>query len=129
MQGVEFEWTLSNPENTVLRFITFRDSPYETPPSIQAFEEIGKQGHIVLLEGVKTGSAKVSVHLPHFEYKRLEPIEVSLMVIANLIIEPSDIYILRGDVVHYKIIQVIYNKKKIQQNFFIQKLPQFLFYL
>lgn len=28
------------------------------------------------------------------------------MVIANLIIEPADVYILRGDVVHYKIIQV-----------------------
>lgn len=56
---MEFEWTLGKPDKSVLRFITFRDSPYETPPTVQAFEEAGKQGHIVLLEGVKTGSAKV----------------------------------------------------------------------
>jgi len=70
LEGVEFQWSLSNwnshQENSisngsnVLQLITFRDSPYETPPSVQAFDSIGKHGHIALLEGVKTGTAKVS---------------------------------------------------------------------
>lgn len=70
LEGVEFQWSLSNwnshQENSisngsnVLQLITFRDSPYETPPTVQVFDSIGKHGHIVLLEGVKTGTAKVS---------------------------------------------------------------------
>lgn len=63
LEGVVFDWSLAclgpNKKLTVLRFMTFKDSPYETPPSIQKLEEENKKGHIVLLEGVKTGSAKV----------------------------------------------------------------------
>lgn len=58
-----FDWSLAclgpNKKLTVLRFMTFKDSPYETPQSIAKLEEENKKGHIVLLEGVKTGSAKV----------------------------------------------------------------------
>lgn len=59
-----FDWSLAclgpNKKLTVLRFMTFKDSPYETPQSIEKLEEENKKGHIVLLEGVKTGSAKVT---------------------------------------------------------------------
>ncbi|KAJ4448520.1 hypothetical protein ANN_10538, partial [Periplaneta americana] len=116
LEGVEFQWSLSNwnahqessssgPCN-VLRFITFRDSPYETPPTVQAFDEVGKHGHIVLLEGIKTGSAKVSVRLPYSEYQDVSAIEVQLMIVANLIIDPADIYLLKGDSVRYRVLQV-----------------------
>jgi nuclear pore complex protein Nup210 len=70
LEGVEFQWSLSNwnshqesktnSDCNVLQLITFRDSPYETPPTVKAFDDIGKHGHIVLLEGMKTGAAKVS---------------------------------------------------------------------
>lgn len=46
-------------KDLVLRYITFRDSPYETPPAIDLLENTGKKGYSVLLEGVKSGSAKV----------------------------------------------------------------------
>lgn len=63
MEGVEFDWQLicmgPNKDVSVLRFITYADSPYETPPSIKNLEEQGKKAHIVLLEGIKTGAAKV----------------------------------------------------------------------
>lgn len=63
MEGVIFDWTLvclgPNKDQTVLRFIRFKDSPYETPPSVKELEDQNQKGHIVLLEGVKTGSAKV----------------------------------------------------------------------
>lgn len=54
-----------NRDLTVLRFITFKDSPYGTPSTIAALEEANKKGNIVLLEGVKTGTAKVSRTMYH----------------------------------------------------------------
>lgn len=64
LEGVVFDWNLActgpNKKLTVLRFMRFKDSPYETPLSIAKLEDENKKGHIVLLEGVKTGSAKAS---------------------------------------------------------------------
>lgn len=75
LEGVEFQWSLSNwnahqesstnSDCNVLQLITFRDSTYETPPTVKVFDDIGKHGHIVLLEGMKTGAAKVSGAPPH----------------------------------------------------------------
>jgi len=49
---------------------------------------------------------KVSVRLPHAEYHHVPAIEMQLMVVANLIIDPGDIYLLEGDSVQYRILQV-----------------------
>lgn len=113
LENVQFDWILKctgagsvRDDLNVLRFMTFRDSPYETPITVQHFEELDLKGHIVLLEGVKTGSAKVTVSLPYPEYSHVKTADVSLMVVANLIIEPADVYIIRGDIIQYKIIQV-----------------------
>ncbi|KRT81282.1 hypothetical protein AMK59_6258, partial [Oryctes borbonicus] len=69
LEGVEFDWKIIslgvNKDLTVLRFMSFHESPYETPPSIAEFEEHNKRGHIVLLEGIKTGTAKVQVQLAY----------------------------------------------------------------
>lgn len=52
------------------------------------------------------GSLQVSVRLPYAEYKHVPAIEVELIVIANLIIIPSDITIMAHDSFKYKIMQV-----------------------
>jgi nuclear pore complex protein Nup210 len=49
---------------------------------------------------------QVSVQLPHAEYKHVPAIDMQLMVVANLIIDPADIYMLKGDSVKYRILQV-----------------------
>lgn len=68
LAGVEFLWSIDNADkripdskapNDVLRFMTYQESQYETPPTIAALDAIGKKGHVVLLEGIKTGTAKV----------------------------------------------------------------------
>lgn len=62
LEGVEFDWNivpLGPNKDLVLRYITYRDSPYETPPAIEMLEEAAKRGYSILLEGVKSGSAKV----------------------------------------------------------------------
>lgn len=45
--------------NTVLKFISFKDSLYRTPPDLFELDQKSRQGHMVLVEGVKTGSALV----------------------------------------------------------------------
>ncbi|CAK9831046.1 Nuclear pore membrane glycoprotein 210 [Anthophora retusa] len=114
LAGVEFLWSIDNTDrhmpdnktpNDVLRFMTYQESQYETPHTVAALDVIGKKGHIVLLEGIKTGTAKVSVRLPYPEYKHVPPIEVELIVIANLIIIPSDITVMAYDSFKYKIMQ------------------------
>lgn len=49
----------NKPLNNVLRFMTFQESPYETPPTVAELDSLRKKGHITLLEGIRTGSAKV----------------------------------------------------------------------
>jgi hypothetical protein len=49
---------------------------------------------------------QVSVRLPYSEYQHIPAIEVQLTVVANLIIDPADIYLLKGDSVQYRILQV-----------------------
>lgn len=61
--GVVFEWNViglgKNKDVTVLRFMTFKDSAYEATWNIKEMEEKNQRGNVALLEGVKTGSAKV----------------------------------------------------------------------
>lgn len=54
--------------NAILRFMTYLESQYETPPTVAALDVIGKKGHIVLLEGIKTGTAKVLIYIPYIAY-------------------------------------------------------------
>lgn len=46
------------------------------------------------------------MELSQHEYRSVPPAIVQLNVIANLLIEPSDSYILQGDVINYKLLQV-----------------------
>lgn len=51
----------NKPASNVLRFMTYEESQYERPASVATLDGIGKRGHIVLIEGVKTGTAKVNI--------------------------------------------------------------------
>lgn len=71
LAGVEFLWTIGdtkhmpsdNESSNVLRFMTYEESEYERPVSVAMLDSIGKRGHIVLIEGVRTGTAKVKLYL------------------------------------------------------------------
>lgn len=110
LEGVEFNWQISTvgtiKNMSILRFLTFKESMYETPSSISTFEDKNKRGHIVLLEGIKTGSAKVQVQLPYEEYVHVNVCEVQLFVMANLLIIPAEVYVMPGDVVMFKLFSV-----------------------
>ena len=110
MEGVEFKWQISTvgpiKNMTILRFLTFKESMYETPSSIATFEDKNKRGHVVLLEGIKTGAAKVEVKLPHEEYADVNVCEVQLFVVANLLVVPAEVHVMPGDVVAFKVFSV-----------------------
>lgn len=112
LAGIEFLWAVGDADkrisdtkfmSNVLRFMTYEESQYERPASVATLDGIGKRGNIVLIEGVRTGTAKVSVKLPHSEYKHVPCIELELIVIANLIIIPPEITIMAHDSFKYKI--------------------------
>lgn len=67
---------------------------------------MGLKGHMTLIEGINSGTAKVLIKLPYPEYNKVPEITVDITVLANLIIDPSDIHILVGDSVEFKVLQL-----------------------
>nr|XP_045612932.1 nuclear pore membrane glycoprotein 210-like isoform X2 [Procambarus clarkii] len=114
LEGIEMIWDLQTladrgslvAAQTVLRFMTFKESPYEMPPSIAPLEESGRMGYMVLIEGRQTGSARLSVRVAHHAYKHLAPASVDLMVVANLLLDPADVYVLPHTAVEYTVFQI-----------------------
>ncbi|XP_037824848.1 nuclear pore membrane glycoprotein 210 [Lucilia sericata] len=113
LEGVEFNWAISslNKDNKdwspALRFLTFTESSYhEVPEALEKFEAQGLKGYMVLLEGINTGTAKVTVNMLYPEYSHVQPLQVYINVLANIILEPSDVYILPGDTVNFRILQL-----------------------
>lgn len=86
----------------------FSESKYhDVPPTVEKFDRVGLRGYMVLLEGINTGTARVSVELPYAEYQHIVPkLDVSIVVLANIILDPSDVHILVGDSISFRILQV-----------------------
>ena len=74
-------------------------------------EAKGQQGRKVLLEGIKTGSCKVSVRLVSRTYsEKVPPAETTVVVVANLYLVPQSAYVMIGGNVHYRAEQIKSNK-------------------
>jgi nuclear pore complex protein Nup210 len=116
-----------NVEYQVLKFLTFSESKYhqvskfffllhkshsnnapffKVPREVERFDTMGLKGHMTLIEGINSGSAKVIVKLPYEEYQRVPQVEVDITVLANLIIDPTDVHILVGDSINFKVLQL-----------------------
>ena len=118
VQKMVFKWGI---ENTVkssgsslhgdnIKFINFRDSTYDFEDDIRAIENVGKQGRKVLLEGIKTGSSKVTVRIASGSaYAKVET-DVNVMVVANLYLVPGAAYIMVGASVSYHAEQIKSNQ-------------------
>lgn len=123
LEGIEFDWKIGLQHNTaatssswnqVLRFLDFSASKYhEIPKDIEKLEVQGLKGYKALLEGINTGYASVTVRLPHPEYSSVPPVEVDIVVLANLLIDPVDVNILVGDSINFRILQL--KQGKIQE--------------
>lgn len=114
LEGIEFNWEISSASRSMpaaLRFLTFSDSPFHVvPPSLERFEATGIKGYMILLEGINTGTSKVAVSMPQPEYRHVPPIEVTISVLANIIIEPSEVTLMAGDSIEFRILQLKMDK-------------------
>lgn len=116
LEGIEFNWRIVSHRaaelqpkdwNQVLTFLPFSESSFHAvPKSIEKLERAGLQGSMVLLIGVNTGSARVTATLPYIDYVHVPSVEVDIMVLANLVLSPSDVYIMPGDTVEFKVLQL-----------------------
>ena len=70
------------------------------------FETMGKKGHMILLDGINSGSARVIVKLPYDEYSNVPEVQVDITVLANLIIDPVKVNILVNDEIDFKVFQL-----------------------
>ena len=112
LDGIVFKWDAKERDD-VVKFINFRDSAYDFDYAITShlIEAKGQQGHKVLLEGIKTGSCKVSVRLVSKVYsEKVSPAVTSVVVVANLYLVPQSAYVMVGGIVSYRAEQIKSNK-------------------
>ncbi|XP_059163994.1 nuclear pore membrane glycoprotein 210-like [Physella acuta] len=121
LEGMSFEWNLISDNETghdavdahnILRIKRFSESHYTTPRHIVPLEEQGQQGDMILVEGIRTGSAKVSAKLKDPAYKNVKPHDVRIMVIANIMLSPPEAYVLTHGYVKYKVEILRHNSLK-----------------
>lgn len=79
---------------------------FKVPKEVEKFDTMGLKGHMTLIEGINSGSARVIVKLPYQEYNKVSQVEVDITVLANLIIDPIDVHILVADKVNFKVLQL-----------------------
>jgi hypothetical protein len=119
LEGFSFEWKVSTVSKrkkegllpTVIRVIKFEDSHYKTPSaSLAEIENAGLHGNKVLLYGVSTGQAEISVSLTQPQYQNVKPSpSVILAVVANLLLDPLDTLLMPHSKVNSSIIYMFFN--------------------
>ncbi|KAL8601946.1 hypothetical protein ACOMHN_008438 [Nucella lapillus] len=121
LEGLQFEWSLVSDNevggevvdaHNILRIKRFSESHYTTPIHIVPLEERGMQGDTILVEGIRTGSAKCITRLRDSVYKAVKPNDVRIVVIANLMLTPPDAYVLKYARVKYTVELLRHNSLK-----------------
>ncbi|XP_063796677.1 nuclear pore membrane glycoprotein 210 [Pseudophryne corroboree] len=112
LAGIAFDWTVvkdaevegySDSHNT-LRILKFLESTYVPPSYITEMEKVAKQGDTILVSGMKTGSSKLRARMLDPVYEKVNPAEVRLLILENILLNPaSDIYLLVGSSIVYKV--------------------------
>ncbi|KAL3319868.1 hypothetical protein Ciccas_001464 [Cichlidogyrus casuarinus] len=108
LDGIPFEWHIHGTDSlastrSVLRFISWTESEYATPPKIGQLEAEGMQGHMQLVSGLRTGSDLVSARIKEPFYSEIPKAEVRLLVMANVQLHPPIAYLFPSATLRYKI--------------------------
>ncbi|VDM96812.1 unnamed protein product [Thelazia callipaeda] len=99
---IPFEWHLESSSEKPLRIVPFSQSKYKAPDGVRFLEDNKKRGYVILVEGISTGAASLEAKLIESHFKNVEAQRVDLIVVANLLLVPSqDIYVPLGSYVHY----------------------------
>ncbi|OTF73710.1 hypothetical protein BLA29_007450, partial [Euroglyphus maynei] len=100
--GVSFDWNLIPSD--VIRYRPWSTSSYASPDFVEYWESRGRKSSMILVEGVKTGSAKIRATINDNEsMNKVEPAEINIHVVANLLLLPSnDVFMVPGSTIHFR---------------------------
>ncbi|NXK52401.1 PO210 protein, partial [Chauna torquata] len=112
LAGLVFDWTIVkdteadgfSDSHNALRILKFLESTYIPPSYISEMEKVAKQGDTILVSGMKTGSSKLKARIQESVYKHVNPAEVRLLILENILLNPAcDIYLLVGTSIQYRV--------------------------
>ncbi|XP_009565294.2 nuclear pore membrane glycoprotein 210 isoform X5 [Cuculus canorus] len=112
LAGLVFDWTIVkdteadgfSDSHNALRILKFSESAYIPPSYISEMEKVAKQGDTILVSGMKTGSSKLKARIQESVYKHVQPAEVRLLILENILLNPAyDVYLLVGTSVRYRV--------------------------
>ncbi|XP_010007165.1 PREDICTED: nuclear pore membrane glycoprotein 210, partial [Chaetura pelagica] len=84
--------------------LKFLESTYIPPSYILEMEKAAKQGDIILVSGMKTGSCKLKARIQESVYKEVQPAEIRLLILENILFSPAyDVYLLVGTSIQYRV--------------------------
>ncbi|XP_029186949.2 LOW QUALITY PROTEIN: nuclear pore membrane glycoprotein 210-like [Acropora millepora] len=114
LEGIEFVWELKTVEGvgsvnaqSVLRFMLFEFSSYETSPEIYSLEEKGSRGSSIVLEPINTGTAIVKAKPKDKAFANVAPAQVKVIVQDNVMLKPAhDVYIVVNTSITYSVVRL-----------------------
>lgn len=118
LDGISFIWALESLKESstmidpqsVVRFMPFSESPYKVPPGVAQLEARRQQGDTVLVEGIETGSAVIVARINDPLYRSLDA-RIRIVVVANLVLEPVEIFVVPGTSIPLKLNQIKHGQK------------------
>uniref|UniRef100_UPI00398F7D21 nuclear pore membrane glycoprotein 210-like isoform X1 n=2 Tax=Pristiophorus japonicus TaxID=55135 RepID=UPI00398F7D21 len=119
LEGFIFEWSIVKNEdmdNNVespckIRILKFSESTYLPATYIATMEKEGKQGDIILVSGLMTGTANLKTRLQEAIYKVVRAATIRLIILENIILSPAhDIYLLVGACIRYRVAKIVNGK-------------------
>ncbi|XP_067865995.1 nuclear pore membrane glycoprotein 210-like [Heterodontus francisci] len=119
LEGFIFEWSIVKNEDmdnsaespSKIRILKFLESTYLPPMHIATMEKEGKQGDIILVSGLMTGTANLKTRLQEALYKSVPAATIRLIILENIILSPAyDIYLLVGAFIRYRVAKIVNGK-------------------
>ncbi|XP_041052651.1 nuclear pore membrane glycoprotein 210-like [Carcharodon carcharias] len=119
LEGFIFEWSIMKNEDmdniaespSKIRIMKFSESTYLPPAYIARMEKEGKQGDIILVSGLMTGTANLKTRLQDPIYKNVPAAVIRVIILENIILSPAnDIYLLIGAIIRYRVAKVVNGK-------------------
>uniref|UniRef100_A0A4W3IMT2 Nucleoporin 210 like n=1 Tax=Callorhinchus milii TaxID=7868 RepID=A0A4W3IMT2_CALMI len=113
LEGFFFEWSIVKNEesDTLTEILKFSEATYLPPAYIAKMETEGKQGDIILVSGLMTGTSTLKTRLQEAVYKTVPPAMIRLIILENIILSPSyDIYLLVGAFIRYRVTKIVNGK-------------------
>lgn len=99
--GIQFDWNISPLD--IIRYRIWASSSYSSPDFVEFWESRGAKSSYVLIEGIRTGLAKIKARIIGDAYKDVELSEITVHVVANLMLIPSnDVFLVRGAKVGFR---------------------------